>query len=136
MTNDHGRPRTVFAFAAFFLAGSAIACISAFAIAFPGTFLDAMWQLNPRARQGFASMGSPAVLLMVVVSASCFAAAFGFWTGRRWGYFAGIALLLVNLIGDGANVLLGTEPRAAIGIPIVLILLWLLSRPAVRAWFK
>jgi hypothetical protein len=43
---------------------------------------------------------------------------------------------VINLIGDVTNVLLGTEPKAAIGIPIVLaILAFLLSR-RMRKFFR
>lgn len=73
---------------------------------------------------------------MAAVSMSCFAAAFGLWTARRWGYGLAITLLLINLAGDVTNVLLETEPRAAVGIPIVAILLWWIARPDVRGWFK
>jgi hypothetical protein len=44
-------------------------------------------------------------------------------------------MFTMNLIGDVANTLLGTEPRAVIGIPIVLTLLYYLTRPGVRKYF-
>jgi hypothetical protein len=134
--DDRSRPLAIRVFAAFFRFGGAITCACAVALAFPGTWLDAIWGLNERAREAFASIGSVAVPLMAAVSLSCFAAAFGLWTGRRWGYGLAIALLLINLAGDVTNVLLETEPRAAVGIPIVAILLWWIARPQVRAWFK
>ena len=136
MISDHRAALTVNAFAAFYLLGSVMACTCAVALAFPGTFLDGLWQLNPRAREGFASLGSVAVALMTVVSAACLSAAVGLWKAKRWGYRLAVALLLMNLTGDVVNVVLGTEPRAAVGIPIVIIVLWLLSRTSVRAHFR
>jgi hypothetical protein len=70
-----------------------------------------------------------------VVGLACAAAARGLWAGRRWGRRLAIALLAVNLVGDGANVVLGTEPRALVGIPIVALLLLFLATGRVRAYF-
>ena len=70
------------------------------------------------------------------MSAACGTAAFGLWRGRLWGYRVATGLLIVNLVGDIANVALGTEPRAIVGIPIVALLLFYLSRPGVRTYFE
>ena len=80
-------------------------------------------------------MGAWALLLLGVVCVACTVAAYGFFTGRRWGYGLGIVGLLVNLTGDIVNTVLGTEPRAVAGIPVVALILWYLSRPKVRAFF-
>lgn len=109
--------------------------ISFASLLFPGNFLEPVWRLNPRAHEAFVGMGAWAVVLMCVVSAACAAAASGLWRGARWGYRLAFALLAINLLGDIANVLTGTEPRALVGVPIVVaILLYLLSR-RVRRFF-
>jgi uncharacterized membrane protein (DUF2068 family) len=94
-----------------------------------------MWRLNPRARTAFASMGFWAPVLMGFVSAACASAASGLWRGRRWGHHFATGILVVNLVGDTLNVVLGTEPRAIIGIPINALLLVYLFRSSVRRWF-
>jgi uncharacterized membrane protein (DUF2068 family) len=95
-----------------------------------------MWRLNPRGREGLAGIGGWAILLMSGVLVACAIAATGLWRGARWGYWFALILLVINLIGDVTNALLGTEPKAAIGIPIVLaILAFLLSR-RVRKFFR
>lgn len=45
--------------------------ISAVSLLFPGSFLEPMWRLNPRAHEAFAGMGVWAVVLMCAVCASC-----------------------------------------------------------------
>ena len=70
------------------------------------------------------------------VSMACEAAAIGLWTGRRWGYWVAVALLVVNLLGDVSNVLLGVEPRALVGVPIVAALLVFLATRRVRCYFS
>ena len=102
---------------------------------FPGSFLEPMWRLNPRAHEAFQGMNG-AVLLLGVVCVACASAAIGLWRGRRWGYLVALSLLIFNLIGDTANFLLGIEPRAIIGLPIVALLLFYLSRKSVRNFFQ
>ncbi|HZE70913.1 MAG TPA: hypothetical protein VE135_15500 [Pyrinomonadaceae bacterium] len=129
MTNaSEARPISVGAMSIFFWAGAVISLIAALSLLFPGSVLEPMWKLNPRAREGFAEIGGWAILLMGAVSIACAMAAAGLWRGSRWGYLLALVLLAINLIGDIANVLLGTEPRAAVGIPIVIaILVFLLA---------
>lgn len=109
---------------------------AAIALLFPGSFLDPVWRLNPRAQIAFASMGGWAPVLLGAVSLACASAAVGLWRVRLWGYVVAIALLVINGIGDVVNVVLGTEPRAVIGIPIVIALVLYLTRPSVRAVFE
>lgn len=130
------RPRGITALSVFFAAGCLIALIAAVSLLVPGSFLEPMWRLNPRARTAFSTVGIWAPVLLVTVSLACGAAALGLWRGRRWGHRVAAGLLIVNLIGDVANVALGTEPRAIVGIPIVALLLAYLFRPGVRRYFE
>ena len=112
-----------------------MSCIAAVSLLNPGGFLEPMWRVNPRAREAFTGLGIWGPLLMAAVCLACGGAAIGLRQRRWWGYRLGVGLLLTNLIGDTANVVLGTEPRAAIGIPIVLAILIYLGRPKVRDAF-
>jgi hypothetical protein len=47
-----------------------------------------------------------------------------------------VLLLVVNLVGDVTNVVLGVEPRAIVGIPIVAALLIYLTGANVRSYFR
>jgi hypothetical protein len=88
-----------------------------------------MWQINPRAHENLTSLGPWAVILMLTVSLLCAAAALGLWWTSRWGYWLAVGLITINLIGDFINVLLGTEPRAIVGVPVAAaILAYLMSR--------
>jgi Predicted membrane protein (DUF2127) len=134
-TTSEARPIGVTALSIFFWAGAIISFTAAVSLLFPGSFLEPMWRLNPRAREGFAGIGGWAILLMSAVSVACAMAATGLWRGARWGYWFALVLLVMNLIGDIANVLLGTEPRAAVGIPIVLAILVFLANRRVKRFF-
>jgi hypothetical protein len=110
--------------------------LSFVALLFPGSFLEPMWRLNPRARENFATLGLWAPLLMLIVSIACASAAFGLWRRKRFGYVLGLVLLSVSLIGDLANAVLGIEPRAWIGVPVAALLIRVLATGRARAYFR
>ena len=123
------RPAGITALSIFFAAGALISFTSSASLLFPGSFLEPMWRLNPRALEAFHNMGGWAIVMLCTVCAGCAFAAVGLWRGARWGYRLALGILVINLTGDIANVALGTEPRAAIGIPIVsLILIYLVKQ--------
>jgi hypothetical protein len=129
-------PWTVTALSLFFGFGTLMSFLSFVALLFPGGFLEPMWRLNPRARENFATMGLWGPLLMLVVSFACASAAIGLWRGKRFGYVLGLTLLIVSLLGDLANAVLGIEPRAWIGVPIAALLIWVLATGRARAFFE
>ncbi|HEX9800612.1 MAG TPA: hypothetical protein VGC00_10645 [Thermoanaerobaculia bacterium] len=131
--NRHARGLA--ALALFFLVGGIASLAAGLSLLVPGSFLEPMWRLNPRGREGLAALGGWGVTLMLTVSAACGAAGAGLWRERRWGYRVAVGLLVAHLVGDIVTVALGIEPRAAIGIPIVAVLLAYLGSRGVRARF-
>jgi hypothetical protein len=113
----------------FFAAGALISSTSALSLAFPSSWLEPMWRLNPEARRVFADLGPWAVLLMSAVAAACAGAAVGLWSGRRWGYLLAVGVVGTNLLGDLLNGLVRGDHRTLIGLPIGgAMLAYLLSR--------
>jgi hypothetical protein len=129
------RPAGVTALGCLFLLGAVVSCVSEISLRAPGGFLEPMWRLNPRARDSFSRMGAWAPILLGVVCLACVACAYGFLAGRRWGYRLGVVGLFVNLAGDVANAVLGDDPRAVVGVPIVGLVLWYLFSRRVRTFF-
>src|SRR5438477_9450237 len=133
MTKAEVRPIGITALSLFFLFGAGASFVSFISLLFPGSFLEPIWRLNPRARAGLGGMGVWAVILMGSVWLACALAAVGVWRGARWGYWLAVSLLAINLLGDTLNLFLRTEPGAVVGIPIALaILAFLMSRGARR----
>ncbi len=130
------RPRGITALAIFFGVAAAVSAGSAISLLEPGSALDDMWRINPRGHEAFQDMGRAAPILLSVLAVACAGVAIGLWRLRRWGYQAAVGLLVVNLIGDVLNVIVGAEPRAAIGVPIVAIILLYLGRAQVRQSFQ
>jgi len=133
--NHPHRPAGVTALACFFVFGVLASGLSFISLLTPGGPLEPMWQVNPRAHQAFTRLGGWAALLLGIVCVACAASAFSFFTGKRWGCRLGAVLLLLNLACDIVNAALGAEPRALAGIPVVVAILWYLSRPQVRTFF-
>ena len=129
-------PRAVAALSIFFAAGATISLIAGISLLLPNSFLEPIWRLNPRAYANLARLGLWAVLLLSTVSMLCAAAAIGLWRGSRWGYWLAVGLILTNLLGNVINVVLGTEPRAIVGVPIAAALLaYLIFSKKVREFF-
>ena len=131
------RPRAVAALSIFFAAGATISLIAGISLLLPNSFLEPIWRLNPRAHESLSRLGLWAVLMMSTVSMLCAAAAIGLWRGLRWGYWLAVGLILTNLLGNVINVVLGTEPRAIVGVPIATALLaYLIMSKKVQEFFS
>jgi hypothetical protein len=130
------RPIGVTFLGALFALGALAGFLSSVSLLTPGGPLEPMWRLNPRAHAGFVTLNIWAPILLGGLTLICGAAAFGLVSGKRWGYRLGIALLLINFAGDLANAVVGIEPRAIFGLPVVGLLLWYLSSQQVRAYFS
>jgi hypothetical protein len=130
------RPRGITALSIFFLVGAILSFLSSASLLLPGGFLEPMWRLNPHAHESLTRIGLWAGVLLFVVSVCCAATAIGLWRGSQWGYTLGISLLGINLTADIINVLLGTEPRAIVGIPVAAAILVYLMSKRVRRFFK
>jgi len=112
------RPPGITALCFFFEFGTVMSGLAAVMLLFPGSVLEPLWRLNPRAREGFAAMGLWAVLLLAVVCAACGAAALGLQRCKRWGYWTALTILIINLAGDTTNAVLAHDWRTLIGLPI------------------
>jgi len=112
------RPLGVTLLSLFCVFGTLMASLTAVMLLFPGSILDSLWRLNPRAHEGFAALGLWAVLLMALVASGCVTVAFGLWRCARWGYIAAVVGISVNLLGDTMNAVIGHDWRTLIGLPI------------------
>lgn len=129
------RPLGITALSLFFFAATAITLVAALSLLFPNGFFEPIWKLNPRGRAGLGAIGIWAVLLFSVVCLACAVAAVGLWRGARYGYATAMTVLTINSLADLFNVISGTEPRAIIGIPIVILILAYMLTSKVRRFF-
>jgi hypothetical protein len=128
------RPLGIAALSVFFLVGSLTSFTAGLSLLVP-RFLEPIWRLNPHGHAGLLRIGHWGVALLFGASAFCAAAAIGLWRRTRWGHIVAIALITINLLSDLVNTILGTEPRAIVGVPIALALLFYLMTRRVRNYF-
>jgi hypothetical protein len=121
------QPQLLYWFAAFFAFGATMCLLTIVLLAFPGTKLDLLWNLNPDARVAFQSLGSWSILLMLTVGTGCALAAIGLWDGKLWGVPLAIAILFMNIIGDLVNVVIRHDYRPLIGVPIAGVMIFYLA---------
>jgi hypothetical protein len=126
------RPQRHCWFAAFFAFGATMCLLTIVLLVFPGTKLDSLWNLNPDARVAFQSLGSWSILLMLAVGIGCALTAIGLWRGTLWGIRLGLAMLVVNIIGDLVNVITRHDYRSLIGLVIAGVMIFYLARSAPR----
>jgi len=130
------RPPSVTFTAVIALLAAAIAAVTGFSLAHPGTPLDRIWQLNPPAHAAFAAVGRLSGYLLFGVAAVSLVIALGLLRGRHWAWFLALATFAVNGLGDLANALYpGQRAKAAAGFLVAVLFLVLLLRPRVRAFF-
>lgn len=129
------RPLGITALSIFFITGALISFTAGVSLIVPAGLLEPIWRLNPHGHEGLLRIGLWAVALLFSASASCAAAAVGLWRRARWGHIVAIVLIAINLLSDLANAVLGTEPRAIVGVPIALAILFYLMSRRVRNFF-
>src|SRR5437016_1262715 len=88
MTKAEVRPIGITALSLFFLFGAGASFVSFISLLFPGSFLEPIWRLNPRARAGLGGMGVWAVI-DVGGQHSLRIGGSGFVAGRTMGILAG-----------------------------------------------
>jgi hypothetical protein len=113
---------------AFFAFGAIMCTLTIVLLVFPGTSLDSLWRFNPAAHSAFRSIGSAALLLMLVVGIGCGFAAVGLWRKSLWGIWVALTILSFNIIGDLFNALVRHDYRSLIGVPIGGAMIFYLAR--------
>jgi hypothetical protein len=113
----------------FFAAGALIGLTIILALAFPGSFLESIWQLKPEARVEFLHLGRGiSMALMIIVGGACGFSAIGLARKAEWGRRLAIVVLTINLLGDSLNALVRHDPKTLVGIPIAGLMIWFLLR--------
>ena len=127
------RPAFVSAIAVFFVVAAIFSLVVGAALVAPSSPLAEVWRMKPQAQFAFASLGALGVALMLALATLTALTALGLWVGTRWGWRLAFYGLVVNAVLDLIRTLT-FEPRAAIGIPVVAVALFFLTRKNVRRW--
>jgi uncharacterized membrane protein (DUF2068 family) len=113
-----------------------MACYAAITLAWPGTFLDRAWALNPAAHQQLATLGRVLALPFLFLALALFVAGLGWFRRKRWGWLLAVIIISINLLGDLFNALRGEWVKGAVGVLIAGLLLTYMTREQVRGYFR
>jgi len=130
------RPAEVIAVAVVLFAAAAIATVVSFSLFVPDTALDWMWNLNSAAHEAFAAQAGRTATILLLAGVLAAAAGAGLLRGHLWAWLLSMVLFGVNALGDVVSLLITRDwPKSLAGILIDALLLFLLLRARVRAFF-
>ena len=120
----------IFLFCIAFIAG-----VAATTLLCPGTFLDRLWALNPRAHQQIGPWRGAFGILVLLIGVSLVIAGIGWFRHRRWGWTLAVVIIGMQAVGDMVNCLRGDWLRGGTGAVIAGALLLVLFRKRIRDQF-
>ena len=132
---DSTRPAGFAIIGAFFCFAALVAAFAAVTLFCPGTPLDYAWALNRPAYVALAALGRMVAVPFAVLSIVLFLAGLGWFRRQYWGWLLGTSVIATNLVADFIHALLGDWLRSGVGIIIAGLLLFYLTRSAVRTYF-
>lgn len=101
----------------------------------PGTTLDCVWALNPRAYSRLAPIGKTVGVLFLLLSGALAVAGMGWLRRKKWGWALAVIIISTQVLGDLVNALRGQVLQGFIGVLLAGAFLLYMTRPCVRAVF-
>ena len=105
------------------------------ALLLPGTAAEIVWRLYEARRallMPYRAWLGPGFLMLAIAMAS---ASYGCFKRRAWGRELAIAIFAVNGIGDVVQIFIGHILEGTIGVTAAGLLIYWLTRPAVKRAF-
>src|SRR5262249_53022169 len=90
----------LFAFGLFLYFAAFMAALAAFLLLFPGTPLDRLWVLNPRAHTDLAALGKWVAIAFLFLSVLAVYTAILWFHGRRRAWRIAVAALALQVVGN------------------------------------
>lgn len=130
------RPYGFTGFGCFLFFGALMAGLAATTLLWPGTALDRIWALNPKAHQKLVALGKTVGVLFLFLSAALAAAGIGWLRRRLWAWRLAIVIIATQIFGDIVNSARGDLLRGGVGVIIAGALLFYLLQPTTKAAFR
>lgn len=119
----------------FLFIGALMALLAGVTLSWPGTVLDSIWQLNPRAYRQLAPLGRLVGIAFLFLAMTMTAAGIGWFKRKIWGRWLAVGILGTQCLGDLVNAFLGHTFEGLFGVTIAGSLVFYLFRPGVRNAF-
>jgi len=129
------RPVLWIAIAVLLFWGALAATLAAISVLFPGTWLDAMWILNPRAHAGLVALPRFVGCFFLILGLVLLITGVGWIRRRFWGWALASLLIAGNLAGDLFRFAQGEWVAGIVGAVVAGALLVYMLRQNVRGFF-
>jgi hypothetical protein len=120
----------------FLLFGATMACLAGTTLVRPGTVLDRMWALDPRAYGELEPLGRTVGLAFLVLAVAPAAAGLGWFRRRHWGWQLAVGIFATQVLGDFVHILTGHIWQGAAGMTTAGAILLYIIQPSVRTAFS
>jgi hypothetical protein len=127
--------RGITAVGIFLCFGAVMASFAGTTLIWQGSALDRIWALNATAHKQLAPLGRNVGVLFLLLSAALASAGAGWFKRRLWAWKLAVGVLLIQVLGDLVNILMGDLLRGGIGLILAGVLLLYILRPEVRTLF-
>jgi hypothetical protein len=119
----------------FFYFACLMSSYAAVTLAKPGTFLDSLWTMNRGAHIQLAAVGRIIAIPFAVLAVVMFLAGWGWLRRRYWAWVLAVSVIAINCAADLIHAAMGDWVKSGVGIIIAGLLLFYLTRRAVREYF-
>jgi hypothetical membrane protein len=119
----------------FLFFGMAMAALVGTTLLWPGTELDRIWLLNPRAHFQLAPLGPRVEWAFLLLALALGTAGIGWFQKKRRGWRLAVCIIAIQMLGDLVNVMRGDFIRGLPGIVIAGALLAYLCRSTIKKLF-
>lgn len=120
----------------FLFFGMAMAALAGTTLLRPGTDLDRIWLLNPRAHSQLAYLGPRIGLAFLLLALALGATAIGWFQKKKWGWRLAVCIIGIQVLGDLVNLLSGDFIRGVPGVVIAGAVLAYLCRSTIKELFS
>jgi hypothetical protein len=119
----------------FFAVAALITMVAAFSLLAPDTPLDEIWRIKPREHQLLLAMGLLASIGFLLLAVSMALASIGCFLRRKWAWHLALVIFLANGVGDGIRIITGEPLPGLVGVLVVGLVIFWLTREGVRRSF-
>jgi len=135
---DNGAPAPpdFIAFGVLVCFAASMAALAAFLLAWPGTALDRLWAINPRAHAELSSLGKWVAIAFLLLAVVAVYTAVLWFRRRVLGWRLAVVAIAVQVVGNLVNIVRGDLLRGVVGLAIAALLLFYLLSRAVKAAFR
>jgi len=130
--NQVRKPAAFVAIGIFLCFGAATASVAAIPLLWPGTSLDRLWTLNPKAYRELLPYGIAPGFLFLLLGAILGVASIGWFRRYLWGWRMAVTIVAIQILGDVVNCVRGDWLAGATGALIAGAALLYLLRPDIK----